>query len=206
MVDTSAVIAILRDEPDGDAYLQTLVRADRVRISSVSCLEAAAAIDRLGCVQIDSVMAVARAHRLTLAARVGRVPAGTLNGLRRSGRIAEVWAHEACLIPADELPWFRGAMLAETEHRWYGDVLRAHQRLAQDVLRRVEVDGPLTAGDVGGAGVPGWWEWSDAKKVLEALFSAGRLAVRGRRGFARVYDLPERLYSPAQLAPVADAG
>ncbi len=166
--------------------------------------EVAEAIRRLGCVQIDSVTAVARAHRLTLAARLGRVPAGTLNGLRRSGRIAEVWAHEASLIHADDLPWFRGAMLAETEHRWYGDVLRRHRRLARDVLRRVEADGPISAADVGGAGRPGWWEWSEAKQVLEALFSAGRLAVRERRGFTRVYDLPERLHTPAQLAPVAD--
>ncbi len=176
--------------------------ARRYRVADAD--DVLAAIERLGCVQIDSVMTVARAHRLTLAARVGRIPAGTLNGLRCSGRIAEVWAHEACLIPADELPWFRGAMLAETEHRWYGDVLRAHRRLVRDVLRRVEADGPITSGDVGGAGVPGWWEWSDAKKVLEALFSSGRLAVRERRGFARVYDLPERLYTPVQLAPIED--
>ena len=57
-----------------------------------------ACIDQLGCVQIDSVMTVARAHRLTLASRVGKLPAGTLNGLRREGRIADVWAHEACFI------------------------------------------------------------------------------------------------------------
>ena len=177
--------------------------AARRRVATADDVVAAA--ERLGCVQIDSVMAVARAHRLTLAARVGRIPAGTLNGLRRSGRLAEVWAHEACLVPSDELPWFRAGMLAEEGHRWYGDVLRAHRRLARDVMRRVEADGPITSADVGGAGVPGWWEWSDAKKVLEALFSSGRLAVRERRGFARVYDLPERLYTSAQLAPVEDA-
>ncbi len=176
--------------------------ATRRRVASAADVEEA--IRRLGCVQIDSVTAVARAHRLTLAARVGRIPAGTLNGLRRSGRIAEVWAHEASLIHADDLPWFRAAMLGETGHRWYGDVLRRQRRLARDVMRRVEADGPISAADVGGAGRPGWWEWSEAKQVLEALFSSGRLAVRERRGFTRVYDLPERLHTPAQLAPVTD--
>jgi uncharacterized protein YcaQ len=162
------------------------------------------ALERLDCVQIDSVTAVARAHRLTLAARVGRIPPGTLNGLRRSGRMAEAWVHEASLIPAAELPWHRAAMLAEEEHRWYGPVLRDHRRLARAILRRVEDEGPLAASDVEGAGRAGWWEWSDAKKVLEALFSSGRLAVRERRGFARVYDLPERLYAPEHLEPVSD--
>ncbi len=176
--------------------------ATRNRLATAD--DVAEAIRRLGCVQIDSVMTVARAHRLTLAARVGRIPAGTLNGLRRSGQVAEVWAHEASLIHADDLPWFRAGMLGETAHRWWGPVLDEHPRLAAEILRRIEEEGPATSADFGGAGRPGWWEWSAAKQVLEALFSSGRLAVRERRGFTRVYDLPERLYTPAQLAPVDD--
>ncbi len=174
----------------------------RNRIATADHVEAA--VDRLGCVQIDSVMTVARAHRLTLAARVGKLPAGTLNGLRSSGRIAEVWAHEACLIAADELPWFRAGMLAETEHRWRGPVLTEHRALAHEIMRRIEEEGPATSADFGGAGKPGWWEWSAAKTVLEALFSCGRLAVRERRGFVRLYDVPERLYTADQLRPITD--
>jgi uncharacterized protein len=164
-----------------------------------------ATIGRLGCVQLDSVMTVARAHRLTLAARVGKVPATTLNGLRRSGSIAEVWAHEASLIDANDLPYFRGGMLREQQHRWWGAVLQEHPKIAKEVLCRIEAEGPLTPGDFGGAGTPGWWEWSPVKQVFEALFSSGQLAVRERRSFARVYDLPERLYSTQQLAPADDA-
>jgi hypothetical protein len=133
------------------------------------------------------------------------VPATTLNGLRRSGSIAEVWAHEASLIDANDLPYFRGGMLSEQQHRWWGPVLQEHPRIAKEVLRRIEAEGPLTPGDFGGAGTPGWWEWSPAKQVFEALFSSGQLAVRERRSFARVYDLPERLYTAQQLTPVDDA-
>lgn len=176
--------------------------ASRNRVATAD--DVAETIRRLGCVQIDSVMTVARAHRLTLAARVGRIPPGTLNGLRRSGQVAEVWAHEASLIHADDLPWFRAGMLGETAHRWWGPVLDEHPKLAAEVLRQIEQEGPATSADFGGAGRPGWWEWSAAKQVLEALFSSGRLAVRERRGFTRVYDLPERLYTPTQLAPIED--
>ena len=93
-------------------------------------------------------------------------------------------------------------MLREQQHRWWGPVLQEHPRIAKEVLHRIEVEGPLTPGDFGGAGTPGWWEWSPAKQVFEALFSSGQLAVRERRSFARVYDLPERLYTAQQLAPV----
>jgi uncharacterized protein YcaQ len=37
------------------------------------------------------------------------------------------------------------------------------------------------------------WNWKPAKVVLEALYSAGRLAIAGREGFQRLYDLPERV-------------
>ena len=37
------------------------------------------------------------------------------------------------------------------------------------------------------------WNWKPAKIVLEALHSAGRLAIAGRDGFQRLYDLPERV-------------
>jgi uncharacterized protein YcaQ len=37
------------------------------------------------------------------------------------------------------------------------------------------------------------WNWKPAKEVLEALFSAGELAIATRDGFQRLYDLPERV-------------
>jgi Uncharacterized protein conserved in bacteria len=43
-----------------------------------------------------------------------------------------------------------------------------------------------------------WWDWSDEKHALEWLFAAGEVTVAGRRGFERLYDLPERVL-PADL-------
>ncbi|WP_043105161.1 DNA glycosylase AlkZ-like family protein, partial [Pseudomonas aeruginosa] len=40
--------------------------------------------------------------------------------------------------------------------------------------------------------------WSAEKHALEWLFAAGELTVAGRRGFERLYDLPERVF-PAEL-------
>ena len=43
------------------------------------------------------------------------------------------------------------------------------------------------------------WGWKPAKRALEHLFAAGELAIAGRQGFQRVYDLPERVIPRSQL-------
>src|SRR5688572_17991318 len=45
IIDTSAVIAILRDEPDAAVYAQAIERALHRRISAATFIEAAAVID-----------------------------------------------------------------------------------------------------------------------------------------------------------------
>ena len=52
----------------------------------------------------------------------------------------------------------------------------------------------------GTRGAGGWWGWSDAKRALEWLFWAGHVTTATRRGFERVYDLPERVLPAAILA------
>jgi uncharacterized protein YcaQ len=174
--------------------------AARARTSTVAEVEAA--IERLGCVQIDSVTAVDRAHRLTLAARLGRLPDDSINKLRRQGRVFEYWAHEACLLPVSEWRYF-AHVRRRREHPWWGGVLREHPDLADAILRAVDERGPLSARAFGGAG-KGYWEWTPAKRVFEALWTAGDLAVYERRGFERMYDLTERVIPAEHRASEPD--
>ena len=51
--------------------------------------DVAAAILRLGCVQLDSISTVGRAHRLTLGSRLGHYPEATVSRLLKAGRIFE---------------------------------------------------------------------------------------------------------------------
>jgi uncharacterized protein len=47
------------------------------------------------------------------------------------------------------------------------------------------------------------WGWKPEKRALEHLFAAGELAIAGRQGFQRLYDLPERVIPDRHLgAPV----
>src|SRR5690606_16697250 len=72
-------------------------------------------------------------------------------------------------------------------------------RVLDEIARR----GPLSAGELeqAGKGAGGWWGWSDAKRAVEWLFWAGLVTTAARRGFERLYDLPERVLPSA----VADA-
>ena len=65
--------------------------------------------------------------------------------------------------------------------------------------------GPLSASEVSYPGKRSgkWWNWSIGKATLEHLYDAGLLAIAGRRGFERLYDLAERVIpQSAREAPV----
>ncbi len=113
--------------------------AARTRTSSVAEVETA--IERLGMVQIDSVTAVDRAHRLTLAARLGRLPDDGINKLRRQGRVFEYWAHEACLLPVSEWRYF-AHVRRRREHPWWGGVLKEHPDLVEAIMAAIDERGP----------------------------------------------------------------
>jgi uncharacterized protein YcaQ len=81
------------------------------------------------------------------------------------------------------------------KHPWWGDLLDGHRAEADAMLRRARDEGPFRSSDLEGERSVGWWGGKHAKRVAEALWSAGELAIRERRGFQRIYDLPERVIS-----------
>jgi uncharacterized protein YcaQ len=70
------------------------------------------------------------------------------------------------------------------------------------VYAEVAERGPLTAAELSNPGKcsGGWWSWwgsGTGKATLEHLYDAGLVAIAGRRGFERVYDLSERVIPQA---------
>jgi len=167
--------------------------------------EVEATVRRLSCVQLDSISVVERSHRIALTSRVGAYPRGAVPALLRGGRIFEYWAHEACLLPIADWPLYRSVMLASTEHPWWGPILQKEPELTEQVMAEIAERGPLGSRDFEGEGSGGMWGYKPAKRVLEALWTTGRLVIAGRQGFQRLYDLPERVIPDDVLgAPVPD--
>ena len=169
-----------------------------------SAHEVEEAIRRASCVQIDSITALERSHRIVLGSRVGDYPRQTVSRLLAKGRVFEFWAHQACFIPVEDWPLYR--LWMTTDHPWRGDVLGRYADVAAEVRTAIRDRGPLTSRDFGGSGDGGMWNWKPAKQVLEALWNSGEIVIAGRvNGFQRLYDLPERVLPRKVLdAPVPD--
>ena len=163
-------------------------------------------IRRLSAVQLDSITAVDRAHRLTLSSRIGMYDETELQGLLGSGRVFEYWAHEACLLPIELWPHCRRTMEGGAHWRYHEQAMRRHGDLVEPILERIRAEGPLGSRDFEGAGDGStMWNWKPAKAVLEALWDQGVLAVAERQSFQRRYDLAERVIPRAlRDAPIPD--
>lgn len=158
-------------------------------------------VSRTALLQIDSVSAVVRAHYMPVYSRLGPYPLSLLDEAARPGArrlFFEYWAHEASLLPLETWPLLRWRMerAARGEGMYSGLARFGRERSAfiEEIFREIEARGPLAASDMDGhKGSGGWWGWSDAKAAFEWLFWAGRITTAFRRGFERVYDLPERV-------------
>jgi uncharacterized protein YcaQ len=173
--------------------------------------------DRLGVVQIDSVNVLARAHYLPGFSRLGAYAPAALDRLSHYAprRLFEYWGHEASLLPVRLHPHLRWRMERAADGAWGG--MRRVQRDRPDLVARVLEDiralGPVAASEIADEERPKrtgpWWDWSDVKRAVEFLFWSGQVTSARRRGFERLYDIPERVIPADVLAaptpPVEEA-
>ncbi|KOG57435.1 cytoplasmic protein [Streptomyces virginiae] len=155
----------------------------------------------LGAVQLDTISVLARSHELIPYARLGAVGRETVERAYWSDRHAfEYWSHAACILPIEEWPHFAFRRRARRArgHRWH--ILEDKERSTRAVLDRLRAEGPLTSTELGGAKNGGeWFEWSETKIAVEWLLDTGEVVCSERRGWKRVYDLPERAVPDALL-------
>jgi uncharacterized protein YcaQ len=166
-------------------------------------------LGRVGLLQMDSVNVLQRAHYLPLYSRLGPYPTDLLDraAYQRPRELFEYWGHEASLVPVALHPFLRWRMAAWRSEAWGGvrRIAEEQPELVKWVRDEVRVNGPLTAAEIehdAPRRKDNWgWNWSVVKQALEYLFIAGDVCVAARNtGFARVYDLPERVLPAAVLA------
>jgi uncharacterized protein len=174
-------------------------------------------ISRIQVLQLDSVSVAVRAHYAPVFSRLGPYDRDVLDraawshSARSPRLLVEYWAHEAALMAVDDWPLLRWRMRQYTHGRWGTHIVKANPQLAEDILAAVAELGPSTAGQIEAhlAAEPrrkkgAWWTRSDTKWVAEALFASGALTTATRVGFARHYDLVERVLPPSVLAREVD--
>lgn len=160
-------------------------------------------VEHLGFLQIDPTAAIAPSADLVAWSRLGGsyTPADLTRALEEERSLFEF---DAMVRPmADVGLYLAGASERpawEDARRW----LRANDRFRRDILARLASDGPMTSRDIPDtSAVPwpssGWTNNRNTTKMLEILVVRGEVAVSGRVGRERLWDLPARVY-PADVA------
>jgi uncharacterized protein YcaQ len=152
------------------------------------------AIEHLGYVQIDAISVIQRAHHHTLWSRVPAYKPKYLHHLLSKDRaIFEYWSHAAAFLPMKDYLYALPVMkkLSTRAKHWY----EVNPEFKTKVFETIKHQGPMYARDFetpdGHTG--GMWSWKPAKQALHELFMEGRIAVKSRDSFHRLYDISERV-------------
>jgi uncharacterized protein YcaQ len=169
-------------------------------------------VRRLGFLQIDPIATVATPQQLVLWSRLGAFDIAELDRLLWEERKLFEWA--AFIWPIEDLPLIRARMKRRrgkyTYERRGTEFLKENASFRRYVLRELERRGPLLSreleADLMAPGDPHvWWGSRKVTLMLEILQGRGQVAVVGRRGKQRVWDLAERWYPDTETVPLAEA-
>jgi len=175
--------------------------AVRAQLLDGSATDVLGTVRRLGFLQLDPIATVAPPQYLVLWSRLGRYDRGELDRLVWETR--DLVEFDAFLYPAEWLPVLRARMRrrpgGSARDRWVADFLRENAGFRRYVLRELERRGPLLSRDIedhAGFRREGhrWWGGRKMALMLELLAHRGEVAVAGRQGTQRLWDLAGRVY------------
>jgi uncharacterized protein YcaQ len=166
-------------------------------------------VEHLTLLQLDPTAAIAPSADLVAWSRLGGSyrPEHLKQALERDRTLFEL---NAVVRPMRDL----GLHLAgasdrptyEKQRRW----LRENDRFRCDILELLARSGPLTSRDIPDTSVvpwpsTGWTNNRNVTQMLELLANRGEIAIAGRVGRERVWDVPERVYPPVEIPSVEEA-
>jgi hypothetical protein len=186
------------------------VRAAALDGSAEGVLET---VRRLGSLQLDPVATVATPQHLVLWSRLGAFERAGLDRLLWDERKLFEW--NAFIWPIEDLPILRARMRRRRtgKYSWErraNEFLKTNARFRRYVFRELERRGPLLSRELGDHSVStwessGWTGDRNVSQMLEILHSRGEVAVVGRRGGQRLWDLGERWYPETETLPLDEA-
>jgi len=172
-------------------------------------------VRHLTLLQIDPTAAIAPNADLVAWSRLGSsyAPAGLTTALENH-TLLEL---RAMIRPSEDLALYRAEMAEwpgsgkPTPWREYNrDWVRANDACRLDILDRLRSSGPLPSRDLPDTcKVPwkstGWTDNRNVTQLLEFMVSRGEVAIAGRGGRERLWDLATRVYPDDPVVPVDEA-
>ena len=172
-------------------------------------------VRHLSFLQLDPIAAVAPSADLVVWSRLGSSyrPAELRSALV-DRTLLEL---QALIRPAEDLALYRADMAA-----WPGngelrpwqvgrrDWIEANDACRRDILKRLKAKGPLPMRELPDTcaqpwGSTGWTNNRNVEKMLELMVARGEVAVSGRQGTERLWDLASRVYPDDPVVPAEAA-
>ncbi len=154
-------------------------------------------ISRLGCLQIDTISVIERAHYLTLWSRLGVYNKSHLDeAAYKDNKLFEYWAHAACFVPFEDYRFYLHAMKVRKDEMKtrFVKITGKDVKVLDQVIARIKDEGPLCSKDFEGPKRNGgWWNRKTEKVAMDYMYGAGILMVSDRVRFQRYYDLTENV-------------
>jgi uncharacterized protein len=160
-------------------------------------------VQGLTMLQIDPTAAIAPSADLVLWSRLGSryEPAELKRTLEQDRRLFEL---DAYVRPMSDLGLYLAGAADWPSYERSRVWLRDNDRFRRDILDLLESSGPLSSRDIPDTHVvpwasTGWTNNRNVTQMLEFLMMRGEVAIAGRLGRERLWDLADRVY-PADVA------
>jgi len=170
-------------------------------------------VRRIGFLQIDPIASVATPQHLVLWSRLGPFDTGELDRLLWQDK--RLFEYGAFIRPIEDYP----LVLARVRRKRTGkyawerrgtEFLQKNAGFRRHVLGELERRGPLLSRELVDTSVRtwksgGWYGSRNVTVMLELLEGRGAVAIVGRRGGHRLWDLAERWFPPVDPPPLDEA-
>jgi len=165
--------------------------------------ELLAVVQQLTLLQVDPTAAIAPNADLVAWSRLGSAyqPEHLRQALEQDRTLLE---HNALIRPMSDLGLYLAGASDWPDYERTRAWLRDNDHFRRDILKVLGSSGPLTSRDIPDTSVvpwasSGWTNNRNVTQMLEIMMMRGEIAISGRVGRERVWDLADRVY-PADVA------
>jgi uncharacterized protein YcaQ len=166
-------------------------------------------VERLTLLQIDPTAAIAPSADLVAWSRLGSSyrPEHLKQAVEKDRTLFEL---DALVRPVSDLGLYLAGASDFPTYDQSRAWLRDNDRFRRDILKLLRTSGQLTSREIPDTCVvpwasSGWTNERNVTQMLEFLMMRGEVAIAGRVGRERLWDLAERVYPDVDVPPVEEA-